>query len=280
MTDHDRTLLAAFLTQRYEMGEREWRLDPGAVSALFRPGVQVQSQPAKDRHDTAAPEPSPRSRRDSKQHAPQHTTHSAANPATPGDGVATGSAAAVSGPLGELHSAVCECLRCPLGNTRTRFVFGEGNPDADIMFIGEAPGADEDRQGRPFIGRAGQLLTKMIESIKLSREDVYIANILKCRPPGNRDPKPDEIEQCEPILLRQIKLIKPRVICALGRISGQTLLRTNTSLTALRGRVHDYHGVKLIVTYHPAALLRNPNWKRPAWDDLKFLRREYDGLEL
>lgn len=182
--------------------------------------------------------------------------------------------------LEELNRTVCGCLRCGLGSTRTNFVFGTGNPGADIMFIGEAPGADEDLQGKPFVGRAGQLLTKMIEAMHFSRDDVYIGNILKCRPPENRDPKPDEIEVCEPILLRQIEIIKPKIICALGRISGQTLLRTQATLGSLRGKFHDYHGVKLLITYHPAALLRNPNWKPAAWDDLKLLRREYDGLEL
>jgi DNA polymerase len=182
--------------------------------------------------------------------------------------------------LEELNRTVCGCLRCGLGRTRTNFVFGTGNPGADIMFIGEAPGAEEDLQGKPFVGRAGQLLTKMIEAMHFSREDVYIGNILKCRPPENRDPKSDEIEVCEPILLRQIDIIKPKIICALGRISGQTLLRTQATLGSLRGKFHDYHGVKLLVTYHPAALLRNPNWKPAAWDDLKLLRREYDGLEL
>ncbi|MBN1291108.1 MAG: uracil-DNA glycosylase [Candidatus Latescibacteria bacterium] len=180
--------------------------------------------------------------------------------------------------LNDLYTAVCGCTRCPLGATRNKFVFGAGNPHADVMFIGEAPGADEDAQGIPFVGRAGQLLTKMIEAIKLSREEVFIGNILKCRPPGNRDPKPVEIECCEPILVRQIELIRPTIICALGRIAGQTLLRSKSSLGALRGKIHDYHGVKLMVTYHPAALLRNPNWKPQAWGDLKFLRREYDGM--
>jgi len=182
--------------------------------------------------------------------------------------------------LEELYEAVCGCKRCQLGSLRKNFVFGEGNPDADIMFIGEAPGADEDAQGIPFVGRAGRFLTQMIEAIKLHRKDIFIANILKCRPPGNRDPRPEEIEMCEPILIRQVEIIKPQFICALGRISGQTLLRTNATLGSLRGRVHNYHGVKLIVTYHPAALLRNYKWKRPAWEDLKYLRREYDGMEL
>ena len=179
-----------------------------------------------------------------------------------------------------LHDAVCGCKRCPLGETRIKFVFGDGDANAGIMFIGEAPGADEDKQGIPFVGRAGKLLTRMIESLKLTRDEVYIGNILKCRPPGNRDPRPDEIVKCEPIFIKQIELIKPKVIFALGRISGQTLLKTNEPLKAMRGQIHDYHGVKLIVSYHPAALLRNPNWKPAAWEDLKFLRREFDGLEL
>ncbi|MFC1508356.1 uracil-DNA glycosylase family protein [Candidatus Omnitrophota bacterium] len=182
--------------------------------------------------------------------------------------------------LDELHKAVCGCQRCSLGALRTNFVFGDGNPEADVMFIGEAPGKDEDEQGLPFVGRAGKLLTKMIEAIKLSRSEVFIGNILKCRPPQNRDPQADEIDKCEPILIRQIEIIRPVIICALGRIAGQTLLQTKSTLGALRGNVHDYHGVKLIVTYHPAALLRNPNWKPKAWEDLKFLRREYDGMEI
>ena len=182
--------------------------------------------------------------------------------------------------LDDLHKAVCGCQRCSLGALRTNFVFGDGNPEADVMFVGEAPGKDEDEQGLPFIGRAGKLLTKMIEAIKLSRSEVFIGNILKCRPPKNRDPQADEIEKCEPILIRQIEIIRPVIICALGRIAGQTLLQTKSKLGDLRGKIHDYHGVKLIVTYHPAALLRNPNWKPNAWEDLKFLRREYDGMEI
>jgi len=135
-------------------------------------------------------------------------------------------------------------------------------------------------QGKPFVGRAGQLLDKIIQAIHFTREQVYIANILKCRPPNNRDPEPEEIAQCEPHLVRQIELIQPKIICALGRIAGQTLLKTSESLGRLREKVHRYHSVKLIVTYHPAALLRNPQWKRPAWEDMKRLRREYDGVEL
>jgi DNA polymerase len=146
------------------------------------------------------------------------------------------------------------------------------------MFIGEAPGRDEDQQGKPFVGRAGQLLTKIIEAIQFQREDVFIANILKCRPPDNRDPQPEEAEACLPYLGIQIQLIQPKIICALGRVAAQTLLQTTTPLGKLRGRFHDFHGTKLIVTYHPAALLRNPNFKRPTWEDVQLLRKEYDRL--
>jgi len=148
------------------------------------------------------------------------------------------------------------------------------------MFIGEAPGRDEDLQGLPFVGAAGELLTKMILGMKLTREEVYIANVIKCRPPGNRDPQPEEIAQCEPHLLRQIVFIQPKVICTLGRFAAQALLKTTTSMGRLRGKVYTYEGIRLIPTYHPAALLRNPQWKRPTWEDLKLVRFEFDGMQL
>lgn len=181
--------------------------------------------------------------------------------------------------LETLHKEICECLKCPLGHTRTKFVFGVGNPKADVMFIGEAPGADEDIQGEPFVGRAGQLLNKIIEAVQMKREDVFICNILKCRPPNNRDPEQTEMETCTPYLHKQIELVKPKFIICLGRISAQWLLRTNESLTNLRGKVHNYHGATSIVTYHPAALLRNPNWKRPAWEDMKMFKQLYDEMK-
>ena len=174
--------------------------------------------------------------------------------------------------LQELDAGICTCMKCPLGQTRTNFVFGVGNAHADVMFIGEAPGADEDAQGEPFVGKAGQLLNKILAAVGLTREEVYICNILKCRPPNNRDPLPSEMETCTPYLNKQIDLIRPKFIICLGRISAQWLLKTNASLTALRGKTHEYCGAQLIVTYHPAALLRNPNWKRPAWDDMKMFR--------
>lgn len=178
--------------------------------------------------------------------------------------------------LEQLQSEAAPCLKCLLGETRNRFVFGAGDPDAAVMFIGEAPGADEDEQGLPFVGAAGKLLTKIIESIGLKREEVYIANILKCRPPRNRDPQADEVAACEPYLHRQVALIRPAVICALGRVAAQALLKTSDSLTRMRGEVHRYQGRPLVVTYHPAALLRNPNWKRPTWEDVQMLRRIHD----
>ena len=175
---------------------------------------------------------------------------------------------------------ICECTRCPLGHLRKRFVFGSGAPDAGIMFIGEAPGAEEDRQGLPFVGPAGQLLTKIIEAMQLSREEVYICNVLKCRPPGNRDPDPEEIASCEPFLKKQIALVDPTVICALGRVAAHLLLKTTQSMRELRGRLHQYEGIPVVVTYHPSHLLHNPSAKRGAWEDVKRLRREFDGVEL
>ena len=175
---------------------------------------------------------------------------------------------------------ICDCSKCSLGSTRQNFVFGAGNPAAGIMFVGEAPGADEDRQGEPFVGAAGQLLNKIISAMDLRREDVYICNILKCRPPNNRDPQPDEIEQCEPYLKRQIELIQPKVICTLGRFAAQTLLRSSDSMGHMRGQSHQYEGIPLVATYHPAALLRNAEWKRPTWEDMKRVRQIYDGVEL
>ena len=175
---------------------------------------------------------------------------------------------------------ICDCSKCSLCSTRQNFVFGAGNPAAGIMFVGEAPGADEDRQGEPFVGAAGQLLNKIISAMDLRREDVYICNILKCRPPNNRDPQPDEIEQCEPFLKRQIELIKPKVICTLGRFAAQTLLRSSDSMGHMRDQSHQYEGIPLVATYHPAALLRNAQWKRPTWEDMKRVRQIYDGVEL
>ena len=171
--------------------------------------------------------------------------------------------------LEEHREAICECQACPLGQARTKFVYGVGNPNAKLMFVGEAPGADEDRLGEPFVGRAGKLLDKILEAMQLSRNDVYIANILKCRPPGNRDPQPEEMNKCFPYLREQIRLIRPKLLCALGRISAQALLQTTTPLGKLRGSWHEYEGVPMRVTYHPAALLRFPQYKKETWIDMQ-----------
>jgi uracil-DNA glycosylase family 4 len=173
--------------------------------------------------------------------------------------------------LVELAKTVSVCTRCELHKSRTQTVFGVGNPNAKLMFIGEAPGADEDAKGEPFVGRAGQLLTKIIAAMGMTREEVYIANILKCRPPQNRDPLPSEVECCEEYLRAQIALIKPKYICALGRIAAHWLLKTEAPLGVLRTSNHTYEGIPVIVTYHPAALLRNPAFKAPCWEDMKKL---------
>lgn len=180
--------------------------------------------------------------------------------------------------LDEVRAWVAATQLIELDHTRINPVFGVGNPEADLMVIGEAPGAEEDKQGEPFVGRAGQLLTDILKAIGFERSDVYIANILKSRPPNNRDPKPDEIRAHIPILHKQIALIQPKLILCVGRTSGTSLLGVDSSLKAMRGSFHDYHGIPVMVTYHPAALLRNPNWKRPTWEDVQILRKRYDEL--
>jgi uracil-DNA glycosylase family 4 len=179
--------------------------------------------------------------------------------------------------LEEIAEKVRKCTRCSLHATATNGVPGEGDPNAELVCVGEAPGAKEDETGRPFVGQAGQLLTKILAAIDLTREQVFICNVLKHRPPGNRNPLPEEVEACSPYLIRQLELIKPKVIVAFGTFAAQTLLQTKTPLGQLRGLVHRYHGIPLIVTYHPAALLRNPAWKRPTWEDVKLARRILDS---
>jgi uracil-DNA glycosylase len=168
------------------------------------------------------------------------------------------------------------CDRCGLAKTRTHFVFGVGNPSASLMLIGEAPGEEEDRRGEPFVGAAGQLLDKILSAVGFERGEVFIGNILKCRPPGNRDPLPEEVESCIPYLYKQIEIISPRLILALGRIAAQNLLGTQAPLNRLRGELHELKGIPMMVTFHPAALLRNPEWKRPVWEDVQRLRKLYD----
>ncbi len=180
--------------------------------------------------------------------------------------------------LASFKSEIENCTKCRLHEGRNKFVFGVGNPDADAMFIGEGPGRDEDMKGEPFVGRAGQLLDRILAAIKFDRSIVYIGNIVKCRPPANRDPQPDEMTTCMPYLLRQIEIIRPKLICCLGRISAQALLQTSTPLGRLRKKFHDFGNAKLIVTYHPAALLRFPQYKKDTWEDVQMLRAEYDSL--
>ena len=180
-----------------------------------------------------------------------------------------------NGDLDLFHHSICNCEKCPLGKTRKNFVFGFGNAQAKIMFIGEAPGEQEDLKGVPFVGRSGMLLDKMLSEIDLNREDIYICNVLKCRPPKNRDPLPSEVKKCEPYLLKQIQIIKPNLIVALGRIAAGTILRTNEPLKNLRNQIYKYANIDLLVTYHPAALLRNPNYKKLVWQDFKLIQKKY-----
>jgi uracil-DNA glycosylase family 4 len=213
-----------------------------------------------------------------------------AAPAMPPPGLSVGTAnpeltltsSTFAGPMAGLDSldaiaqSVASCKRCPLYATALNPVPGQGNPNAALMIVGEAPGATEDEQGLAFVGAAGQLLTKILAAVELNREDVFICNVLKHRPPGNRNPMPDEVTACSPYLVRQFELIRPRAILALGTFAAQTLLETKLSIGKLRSQVHRYYGVPLIVTYHPAALLRNPSWKRPTWEDVQLVRRILD----
>jgi len=180
--------------------------------------------------------------------------------------------------LRQFEAEYKDCKKCKLAQTRNKLVWGGGSADADIVFVGEGPGEQEDLQGEPFVGKAGQLLTKMLAAIDLSREDVYITNIVKCRPPGNRNPKEDEIQACMPYLEFQLSIIKPKIICALGKVAGNTLLKNDDTLTRMRQKFFPFSSSKLMVTYHPSALLHNPDWKRPSWQDLKMLKREYAEL--
>lgn len=180
--------------------------------------------------------------------------------------------------LEELNSLICNCMKCQLGDTRKNFVFGTGNPKAEVLILGEGPGAEEDEQGLPFVGRAGKLLNDILKAIKFERNEVYIANIVKCRPPGNRTPSPVEMETCIPYLKKQIELINPKLILCVGLTAAHGLLLNKDSLTNLRGKVFEYEGRKVMVTYHPAALLRNPNWKRGCWEDVQAFRKLYDEL--
>jgi DNA polymerase len=281
------------------------RFDPSSADRDWRAALRAQGVgegSAIVRPDTPTPAPEPRA---SSSAAPAPTADPTPAPAPPveavGDvaavldasplpgwltalglpsGIAVGRAlhapAGVSS-LDEVATAIAACSACALGATATNHVPGEGNPQADFVLVGEAPGQNEDETGRPFVGAAGQLLTKILAAIKFAREDVFICNVLKHRPPGNSTPTPDEVRACRPFLEQQLALLQPRVILALGTSAAHALLGTTQSLGSLRGKVHRYHGVPVVVTYHPAALLRNEAWKRPTWEDVQLARRIHDA---
>lgn len=254
--------LRRYLTQRIEAGEKVVVL-PGAGSA--RAGAVTPPEPGTEPRGSEEPAPTVRTTGDEE---PSPALEAPAD-----------SAEAAGDSLERVAAEIRACTKCRLHATRTQAVPGVGPSDAGVVFVGEGPGADEDAQGEPFVGRAGQLLTKIIESVHLRRDEVFITNIVKCRPPNNRDPERDEVAACEPYLRRQLRLLSPRVICALGRHAAATLLESPESLARLRERRHRYSGIRVFPTYHPAALLRNPKWKRPVWEDIQKVRREYDAPE-
>jgi DNA polymerase len=297
-----RGLLRRYIEQRRELGETELVLDTLKVEEVMRllgaagrPVAAIEprrsvrelvGEPSEDWRTSLrdagvnvdAPIPDPQS--DS---ATTHAETTSEMAFKKGIVVASAEAELIPSVIEKLDSleaiakAVKRCTRCSLYETATKPVPGEGNPKAELVCVGEAPGAKEDETGRPFVGQAGQLLTKILAAIDLTREQVFICNVLKHRPPGNRNPRPEEVEACSPYLIRQLELIKPKVIVAFGTFAAQTLLNTKAPIGQLRGLVHQYHGIPLVVTYHPAALLRNPAWKRPTWEDVKLARRILDS---
>jgi uracil-DNA glycosylase family 4 len=289
--------LRRYLQQRKEAGERELVLDQLDVESLLKlvgvkPGTRQPAVPSASVTPPSTPgaEHASADWRDVLRTAGASPAEGTAPPLPtahlpPPTGLSVGGSdrELFSGPMGALDSldavakAVASCTRCPLYSTATNPVPGQGNPNAGLMIVGEAPGATEDEQGLAFVGAAGQLLTKILAAVDLKREDVFICNVLKHRPPGNRNPMPDEVTACSPYLVRQFELIRPRAILALGTFAAQTLLQTKLAIGKLRNQVHRYHGVPLIVTYHPAALLRNPSWKRPTWEDVQLVRRILDS---
>ena len=242
--------------------------DPIVAATAVAPAPAAPAPTAPSPHVEPGPPPPPPSRAPA---APAGPLEPAPSVAAAGDRRAR---------LEHLRAELGECHRCRLGDTRRNLVFGVGDPEAQLMVVGEGPGRDEDLQGEPFVGAAGQLLTKMLEAMGLGRDDVYIANIIKCRPPQNRDPAPDEIAACERFLQQQVEIISPRIILAMGNFAAKTLLRTEVGITRLRGRFHAYQGIPLMPTFHPAYLLRNADGKRPAWEDLKQVMAEMDRLGL
>ena len=309
-----RERLRRYLEQRRELGETEFVLDgmpvedvlslvgapPGAGRSDGRPAARVAGRQgagatgseAPAPHVPVPPPPAPppsriaegsstdwRSTLKAAQTRPAEPMRSATpEVALPVGAGAAGDADAIArlSSLQAVAEAIASCTRCGLCRTATRAVPGEGGPQAELICIGEAPGADEDREGRPFVGAAGEVLRKGLAGLKLAPEEYFIANVLKHRPPGNRDPEAAEVDACAPFLRRQVELVRPRVILALGRFAAQTLLQSTAGIGALRGRVHQYQGIPLVVTYHPAATLRNDEWKRPLWEDMKLARRLLD----
>lgn len=285
----DNEALRRYLEQQREMGDRDLVLDsllardvssalraaslPDWRASLRKAGVDAEQSAPETR--TAAPIEPPM--------APLRPELEDEMKARKGkviiDAEHTNEAIAKARSLKPIAEKVQDCGRCPLFATAMNGVPGDGNAKAEVVIVGEAPGANEDETGLPFVGAAGGLLTKILESVKLSREEVFITNVVKHRPPGNRNPTPAEVEACSPYLIRQLELIKPKVIIAFGNFAAQTLLNTKDGIGKLRGTVHTYHGTPLVVTYHPAALLRNPNWKRPTWEDVKLARRVLDNAQ-
>ena len=266
-----------YLEQLVESGERDIVLPPAPGRAGPRPEASRVAEPSAPPRapDAGRPgDPAPRAKAAPPLHLAPGLVVEA--PALSSD-LFTADPIAQLETLDAIAAAVDACRKCPLGHSRLTSVPGEGNSGAGFVCVGEAPGATEDETGRPFVGRAGKLLDEILKAIGFKREDVFICNVLKCRPPNNRDPEPLEVQACSPYLHRQLELIRPRVILALGRPAAHALLGSNASLGDLRGKLHRYRGIPLIVTYHPAALLRNPHWKRPTWDDVRIARRLFDG---
>ena len=284
-----RDKLRQYLEQRRELGESELLLDSmsveealRAIGAISRGGVAPSPREIARSSDsdwravlsetTGEPNPAP------ARNEPVSETSPSAGITVAGESDELFDTEIMRlSSLATIAKAVEACTRCPLYKTANHGVPGEGDPKARLVCVGEAPGANEDETGRPFVGQAGQLLTKILAAVDLTREEVFITNVVKHRPPGNRNPTPGEIEACSPYLIRQLELIKPKVIVAFGTFAAQTLLNTKTPIGKLRGEVHRYHGIPLVVTYHPAALLRNPSWKRPTWEDVKLARRILDS---
>jgi DNA polymerase len=285
-----REKLRIYLEQRRDLGESELLLDSMSVEEALRAiGAfgKGTSPPASPRDQTGNPAGDWRSvlaQTSSAPSVPVPQPRPQAPPSAPAGITVAGEPEELFdsdimrlSSLKTIAKAVEACTRCPLYKTANLGVPGEGAAKARLVCVGEAPGANEDETGRPFVGQAGQLLTKILAAVDLTREEVFITNVVKHRPPGNRNPTPGEIEACSPYLVRQLELIKPKVIVAFGTFAAQTLLNTRTPIGKLRGEVHRYHGIPLVVTYHPAALLRNPSWKRPTWEDVKLARRILDS---